>query len=482
MNTIEKNKNILLTNIQKNLYEIETILNTELIQNLLKKHDIDAGSFLDTINLYQQNFELLRTFKNTTLLEMLNEKLDYFYNNSQDRTYISSYYTKLAISITFIKDKVDTFFKHEKKSNKESIVKQDINIPIDNIKISDFFSIKDIELTNLKDKKEIYIVGENGDGKTLLLQAIAIGLKGVLEGDVFDLVKNQTNRDISINLQDQMFFSDTFEYKNLFAYGSHRNNSCKIEIDKTGYLTLFSNKLDLNDPVEWLKKLYNAKNAHEDTTPTLKEAKTIIQKLLSRDVQIEVTFNNVEFKEKNSTVTFEQLSAGYRSVIIIICDLLDRLAVNQPNVSDIKEYQAVVLIDEVELHLHPKWKYNFIKTLRDFFPKIQFIVTTHSPTVILGASKEAVFYKIYKEDGEVQISSQMPNEGYTNNTLISSPLFDLKTMKSKHFSNDQLSDDDYIYSKIHKAVELKLKKDFDIDENNLLEFIAQELDTQLDQL
>ena len=50
-----------------------------------------------------------------------------------------------------------------------------------------------LDLHNLKDKKEIYIVGENGDGKTLLLQGITIALKGVEEGDVFNLVKPQNN-------------------------------------------------------------------------------------------------------------------------------------------------------------------------------------------------------------------------------------------------------------------------------------------------
>jgi len=83
-------------------------------------------------------------------------------------------------------------------------------------------------------------------------------------------------------------------------------------------------------------------------------------------------------------------------------------------VENIVDFQGVVLIDEIELHLHPKWKYNFMKKLRETFPLIQFIVTTHSPTVLLGASEEAVFYKIYKEDGEVQISNQIANKGYTS--------------------------------------------------------------------
>ena len=86
--------------------------------------------------------------------------------------------------------------------------------------------------------------------------------------------------------------------------------------------------------------------------------------------------------------------------------MLIRLSENQPYIMEIEEYQGVVLIDEVELHLHPKWKYRFIQKLRELFPLIQFIVTTHSATVILGASDEALFYNIYKnKDGDVCISS-----------------------------------------------------------------------------
>lgn len=113
---------------------------------------------------------------------------------------------------------------------------------------------------------------------------------------------------------------------------------------------------------------------------------------------------------------------------------------------------------------------------------MQFIVTTHSPTVLLGASKQAVFYKIYKDDGEVKISEQIKNEGYSSNTIISSPLFDLGTVKSKHYDNQELSDDDYIYSKIHKVVSKRAKEDIDMSEEELLALIDKQLTEELKNL
>jgi predicted ATP-binding protein involved in virulence len=157
--------------------------------------------------------------------------------------------------------------------------------------------------------------------------------------------------------------------------------------------------------------------------------------------------------------------------------MLWRLSSNQPYITDIKDYQGIVLIDEVELHLHPKWKYDFVKHIRELFPKIQFIFTTHSPTVILGASSEAVFYKVYKDNAIVSISKQIPNKGYSNNTLISSPLFDLDSMTSRNFDIKKLSEDDYIYSQIHDVVSKQIKNDLNIDEDEIMKIIEKELDS-----
>ena len=155
-------------------------------------------------------------------------------------------------------------------------------------------------------------------------------------------------------------------------------------------------------------------------------------------------------------------------------DLLARLSKNQPFIDEVSEFRGVVVIDEVELHLHPKWKYDFVKKLRDIFPNIQFIMTTHSPTVILGASKEAVFYKIYKEDGEVHISNQIKNEGYTNNTLLSSPLFDLETVTSRDFEKN-VSSDDYVYAKIHERISEKISLESLEDKEKIAKLIDEEL-------
>ena len=92
------------------------------------------------------------------------------------------------------------------------------------------------------------------------------------------------------------------------------------------------------------------------------------------------------------------LSEGYKTTIIWLCDLLSRLIENQPNIKKLEEFKAVVLVDEIDLYLHPQLKYEFVYKLRQIFKNIQFIMTTHSLNTILGASKDAIFFNVYKDD------------------------------------------------------------------------------------
>lgn len=352
---------------------------------------------------------------------------------------------------------------------------------IESLSIKNFFSIESILIDNLQAKKEIYIVGENGDGKTLLLQAIAIALKDCEADGQGAFRAKKGEFDLAITTEDKTLYNGQEEpYKNLFAYGSNRNNSCKSNEDKSGYLTLFSHELELTDPIKWLQYLdYNERSGKKNILST-SDAKKLLREILNRDIEITITPDGVEFLEKGALVTFEHLSSGYKSVIIIICDLLSRLSHNQAYVKELKEFRGIVLIDEVELHLHPKWQYDFMKKLRDIFPLIQFIVTTHSNMVILGASEEAVFYKIYKEEGKTKLSN--PIESIKNlmaNNLSTSPLFDMPTARARNSDENIDTSDDFLYTKIHQAIAKRVGGKTAMVEDDIVSMIEQELDTFL---
>jgi predicted ATPase len=81
-------------------------------------------------------------------------------------------------------------------------------------------------------------------------------------------------------------------------------------------------------------------------------------------------------------LSLDQLSDGERSLLAIVADLVRRLSLANPVIEDPLQGAGVVLIDEIELHLHPTWQRTVVEKLRTTFPNVQFIATTHSPFVI----------------------------------------------------------------------------------------------------
>lgn len=93
--------------------------------------------------------------------------------------------------------------------------------------------------------------------------------------------------------------------------------------------------------------------------------------------------SRLKVKKENISLDISQLSDGERSMLTILMDLTRRLALAYPEIPDpAKNASAVVLIDELDLHLHPIWQRTIVEKLIKTFPKCQFIATTHSPQII----------------------------------------------------------------------------------------------------
>ena len=89
-------------------------------------------------------------------------------------------------------------------------------------------------------------------------------------------------------------------------------------------------------------------------------------------------------------LSLDQLSGGYRIVLALAADLARRMVQGNPHLDDPLESEAVVLIDEVELHLHPAWQQRILGDLRRTFPNTQFIVSTHSPQVLTTVEPQRI--------------------------------------------------------------------------------------------
>lgn len=102
--------------------------------------------------------------------------------------------------------------------------------------------------------------------------------------------------------------------------------------------------------------------------------------------------------EKTEILMLEQLSDGYRTTLAMVMDLARRMAQANPHLEDPLQSEAIVLVDEVDLHLHPSWQQTILPDLLRVFPNAQFIVTTHSPQVLTTVEPEHIQVLEWQDD------------------------------------------------------------------------------------
>jgi predicted ATP-binding protein involved in virulence len=105
----------------------------------------------------------------------------------------------------------------------------------------------------------------------------------------------------------------------------------------------------------------------------------------------------------------EQLSDGEKNLIALIGDIARRLTIGNPNSEEPLKEAGIILIDEIDLHLHPKWQRIVAERITEVFPNCQFIITTHSPQVISHIRPESI---VILKNNEGAISKHFAHESY----------------------------------------------------------------------
>lgn len=338
---------------------------------------------------------------------------------------------------------------------------------------------------SLYNSHEVYFLGENGDGKSVLLMALYLAFNGNRVRNEMD--KTNIGRVLSILDKDgylygednnKQKYSPSIQNKlqNIYAYGTHRGRYSSDNYEEYGFMTLFDNNLELINPEQWIKDLALDEKRHKNQKLGTEALKRVINEILNRDVTIEIDGSRVIFVERGFKENIDELSEGYRSMIIFVCDLLFRLLYNNPHTDNVFNVPAVVLIDEIDEHLHLKWQRIIVKKLREIFPNIQFLMTTHSPTIIQGASDDAIIYRVYRDHGITRVSDPYYRKDLNDmmvNALVTSSLFGL--LDSRMDENNVLSDtsDDYVLYRINK----KVREELDQQKRAGKEFLSdQEID------
>lgn len=304
------------------------------------------------------------------------------------------------------------------------------------------------------------LIGDNGAGKTSVLEGIAVALGGMFVNVTGVSTKNIVKDDVRIKIKPIGDSSTTIEYCEPVSSGCTMHvsdeqeftwNRIKKEVSST------HTKIDDKSVCTWMKKLTNNSESilplisfqsaarawkvkRGDFGTELKkklddrrcgyigcldlsmDVKSIQQWCLKQEIMFsnkgdireyemfknivaafmkEINelenipmiyyspqFKELIYKEENEEMPISKLSAGYQSLLWMIMDIAYRVCMLNPELESRKQLTGIVLIDEIDMHLHPKWQWNVIEALRQTFENVQFIIATHSP-IVISASKDA---------------------------------------------------------------------------------------------
>lgn len=328
-----------------------------------------------------------------------------------------------------------------------------LDIKIRTISIKAYKCFKDIEINCLKNDSSIYqwtvLLGNNNTGKTSLLKAIA-NLRPVIfkrvEGNKVYLSQDENqekeyvpaifyDKDSLSELNVESFVGCTttnnekytsWRYKKemvsltksvhmsdfqIYGYGVSRYPS-KTSLSESiceSCSSLFFQDKQLINIEEWLMQLdYAAKNDKSLANNRLYKIKELLCGNLFPEIldfRFESTdslHNYILFQTKDGWFRYTQLGYGYQSMLSWTIDLCKRMFERYPDSQNPLEESAIVLVDEIDLHLHPKWQRDIISFLSKSFPNTQFIVTTHSPLVIQSMN-DVNLYVLHRKEDNVQL-------------------------------------------------------------------------------
>jgi ABC-type multidrug transport system ATPase subunit len=370
-----------------------------------------------------------------------------------------------------------------------------LSLSLENVRC--FGSEQTLDLTDEKGNPAQWTVllGDNGTGKTTLLQAIVgmeprLGKSGANDSQSI-LTRSfergglgkmfQIPREPKVSVSAELCFGDDIhevnvdERRNSFrleagyyntayygpkkdfsgsdnffcvGYGAGREMATGAfeEKDKSGVESLFDEEMELPNAEEWLLQTdYAAKSGKEKAHRRLKQIKTVlshpdsgilpdVDDLHFAEQDGETSPPRVEFHTPYGWVTIDQLSLGYRTMIAWVVDLARRLFKRYPESDNPLAEPAVCLVDEIDLHLHPKWQRKIIDFLSDRFPNTQFIVTAHSPLVVQAAhdANIALLKRVEVDDGDdyVQIHNDMEPVGNLRvDQILTSDLYGLESAR-----------------------------------------------------
>lgn len=391
---------------------------------------------------------------------------------SDKKTYLETHHLQnidwqivpLTSRFSFVDNRLIKETSREIYSNKKQI----LPVAIKQIEIENFKGINQLSIHLPIDNQWVFFTGENASGKTSILQAIALGLydkegRKLQELTKGSLSKRQAQIAVEIYQKGQSIINDTANpdiflvMNEIAAY-----NPIRVNLKDSSEITSILDTFFAESP-----KMFNIeRKLLEISEKEFKFIEDVLKELIPTLEGIRKNTDKpynpkIVYKEKKNekTISFAELAMGMRSIIGFIGDMLIKLSPGK-NIVTTKEIKGIVIIDEFDNHLHPKWQRDLVEKLTELFPKVQFIVSTHSPIPFLGAPKNSVFIKVDrdKEKGITAEKLDVDVSKLTPNTILTSPVFGFENINSDEVDIDEVETADrYSNVEAEKRMKEKLK-------------------------
>ncbi len=313
-------------------------------------------------------------------------------------------------------------------------------------------------------KRWTVILGDNGTGKTTLLRQLGASENNHVADTSFLFASSDTNSQyiklicvnddiesekLAASFKKQfgcyvIVWNNNFNKLECFGYGANRFMSFNslTENKSENSETLFNDDAKLINAEEWLLQLDYAASKDSDIKAFAQKKRSQVEQILIDllpDVKAirfttptkEFLRSTVQFKTSFGWISIHHLSLGYKTMVAWMVDLAARLFERYPDSDNPLAEPAIVLVDEIDLHLHPKWQRKIFDYLSEKFPQTQFIVTAHSPLIVQSAPADANIVVLRKQGNYVVIDNDVKSvRDWRIDQIMSSDLFDIPSARS----------------------------------------------------